>query len=893
MRSAMDGWIRLWSGLTRRGVEREVEEEMGFHYEMLVREYESRGLSPEEARSRARKRFGEPERMRREAVSVESSRMRRERRSEYLSGLWRDVRFSARTLARNPTYAAMAVLVMAVGIGATTAIFSAANAFLFRPLPFPEPDRLVMLYETNPEFGWEYESAAPANVLDWRDQVAAFEDVTLYSEFVAEVTHVRDGEATLLGLSQVSGNFFSVLGVRPFLGRGFEWEETWEGRDDVVVLAHSAWLDDFGGDVDIIGRSVELNGTSVEVVGVMPPGFTFPKEGTDLWSPWGWDPANREAVWFRRAHWVRPIARLSPDVTVTEARAALAVVVSRLQTDFPETNRVMGAGLMPLRDFMVMDVRRPLFVLMGAVGLLLVLACTNVANLMLVRGSDRTREVALRLALGAGRARVARQLLTEGVMLSVVGGALGLGLGWAGIRALATRQPVGIEALTGLALDGRVLLFTLAAATLSGLLFAIAPALRSARGDVQESLKEGGRSATSGAAGMRTANGLVALEVALAVLLVVAAGLMVRSFWHLRSVDPGFRTENVLAVSFNIPSSRYPGRDQVLTFQDRFEEQLEARPGIERVGMVGQLPLNGTSWSSQFQAQGWPPERVGLEILHRRADAGYFEALDIPLLRGRLLRPTDGPEAPRVVVINETFARRHFPGEDPIGQRIAYDRVATPESTWREIVGIVGDQLQESPAVPARAEVFESRLQDWARGDWFVIRTTGDPAAATAAVRAVLEEIDPLVPLSQVRSLRQVRREATAEQEFLLTLLGIFGVIALLLAAVGVYGVTAQRARKRTHEIGIRMALGAGAPRVVGMMLRQGMTVVAIGLAVGIGAALVATRALGAMLHGVEPADPVTLVAVGALLAAVAALASYIPARRATRRDPAATLRIE
>jgi putative ABC transport system permease protein len=580
-------------------------------------------------------------------------------------------------------------------------------------------------------------------------------------------------------------------------------------------------------------------------------------------------------------------------VTPAQANAELQAVVKRLQEEYPATNRVMGAGLLPLRDFLVRDVRLLLYVLAGAVSLLLLLACTNVANLNLVRASGRTREVALRFALGAGRRRLIRQLLTEGLVVALAGGALGLGLGWLGIRALAAKQAMGIDGATTLALDGRVVFFTLAVTLAAGLLSGAVPALRGAGADIQDSLKEGGRGSSSGRGATRLVSGLVATEVALAVLLVVGAGLTARSFWLLRSVDPGFDASGVLAVQFGAPSARYASRDEVLALQDDFERRMEGRPGIRRVGIVGQLPLAGTSWSSQFQAEGWPPERVGLEILHRRADRGYFEALGIPLMRGRLFEANDGPDAPYVVVVNETFAREHFPGEDPIGQRIAYDRVATPQSIWYEIVGIVGDQLQESPGQPARAEVFESRYQDWGRTVWYVVQTDGEATAATATVRSVLREIDPLIPIAETRSLRDVWRASMARDEFILTLLGAFGILALVLATVGVYGVTAQAARKRTQEIGIRMALGAGGGQVVGMMVAQGMTVVAVGLALGVGGALVAGRVLGTLLYGVAPTDPPTLAAVVALLAAVAAAACYLPARRATAVDPVQSLRSE
>jgi putative ABC transport system permease protein len=589
---------------------------------------------------------------------------------------------------------------------------------------------------------------------------------------------------------------------------------------------------------------------------------------------------------------VRPVARLAPGVSVQEADAELQVVVRRLQQAYPETNRVMGAGLMPLRGFLIKGIRGPLLVLLGAVGLLLVLACTNVANLVLVRASERGREVAVRRALGAGRGRVAGLMLVEALVVSTLGGVLGLGLGWLGVRGFTGLADLGIEGATTVTLDHRVVLFTAGTSIVAALVFSLAPIVRNARGGRLASLAGGERSGAD-VGGLRVARSLVGVEVALALLLVVGAGLMVRSFWFLRDVDPGFEADGVLAVGLSVPSSRYAARDDVLAFYDRLLAALEARPGIERAGTVGQLPLSGTSWSSQFQAEGWPPERVGFEILHRRADAGYFEALRIPLIRGRLLQDTDGPDDPFVVVINEIFAREHFPNEDPLGQRIAYDRAADESSTWREIVGIVGDQSQVSPREPARAEVFESRYQDWGRDNWVVVRTGGDALAALTTVREALRELDPLIPIARAQPLREVWRTSMAREELILSLLAAFGGLALVLAAVGVYGVTAQAARKRTREIGVRMALGADRGDVVRLLFRQGLGAVVMGLVLGLIAALAATRAMTSLLYQVRPGDPATLAGVVALLGLVAALACYLPARRATRLDPVASLRAE
>ncbi len=829
------------------------------------------------------------------SLHLDSIRLgRREGRGEtMLQAIRQDVRYAIRTLSRNPGFTFAAIAVLALGVGANTAIFSAVNAFVFRPLPFADEERLVTIYETNPEFGWTDASAAPANMFDWREQVDGFEDVSSYSEFTNQRITMRDGEPIVVDAISVVGNFFDVLGVPAALGRTFRFDETWAGSDNVIVISHDFWVSHFGSDPDIVGKTMEFTGASPEIIGVMPPGFNFPRAGTQLWYTAGWDPAARGEAWFRRAHFVRAFGRLAPDVSFEEADAQLQVVVNRLQEEYPGTNSVMGAGMAPMRDFLIRGVRSQLRVLLGAVGLLLLLACTNVANLMLVRANDRSREVALRRALGAGRGRVARQVLAESGMIALGGAGAGLALGWFGVKAITATDPLGIDGATALALDHRVVLFTVLIAAVSGLVFGTVPALRAMNGDVEAALREGGRGSSTGRRTQRTVNALVTVEVALALLLVVGAGLMVRTFTMLRDVDPGFDPEGVVAVQFTIPSARYRERAQVTGFYDEFMAALEARPGITRAGAVQQLPLGGTSWSSQFKAEGWPPERVGLEIIHRRADAAYFEAVGTPLLRGRLFEPTDDPDGPLVVVINETFATKHFPNEDPIGQKIAYDREPTENSYWYEIIGVVGDQHQESPGTPPKAEVFENRDQDWGRSNWIVVRGDADLAQMAPVIRSTLRELDPLIPIEEMRSLNDVWSRSMARETFVLKLLAIFGIVALLLASVGVYGVTAQAARGRTQEIGIRIALGAASPDVLRLMLRHGVGVIGLGIVIGLALASVSTRALSTFLYGVEPTDPATLISVAALLGFVALVACYVPARRATAVDPVTSLRAE
>ncbi|MEM7415252.1 MAG: ABC transporter permease [Gemmatimonadota bacterium] len=808
-----------------------------------------------------------------------------------------DVRFAWRTLRRNPGFALSAIGVLALGIGANAAIFTAANAFFFSPLPFEDSGRLVTVFETNPDFGWEDATAAPANLLDWREEVGAFADVSGYSEFTSQITTFQADGPVVVGGSMVLGNFFDVLGVAPVMGRGFTMDETWQGNGDVVVISHALWLDYFGADPDVVGKTIEFNGGPQEVVGVMPQGFHFPTADTQLWFTNRWDPAARTQVWFRRAHIVRAFARLEPEVSHETAQAQLEVVMDRLEEAYPGTNTRMGAGIMPMRDFLVRGVRTQILVLLGAVGLLLVLACANVANLMLVRANDRTREIALRRAIGAGRGRIVRQLLVESALIAGVGSVLGLVLGSAGVRLLTASQPLGIEGATALALDGRVLAFTAAIGLSAGLFFGIVPAIRLTSDDVDPTLRDGGRGNSGGRGGLRTVRALVATEIALALVLTLGAGLMIRTFAEMRSVDPGFSPEGLVAVQFTVPSTRYQNRDEVLAFYNEMIESLEARPGIVSAGTVGQLPLAGTSWSSQLKADTWGPDRVGYEVLHRRADADYFETVETPLLRGRLFDGRDGPEDPLVIVINEAAAEQYFPGEDPVGQRVAYDREPTPESNWYEIIGIVGNQHQESPKVEPRAEVFENRDQDWGRSSWVVVRGGGEVDGLVPQIREVLGEMDSMIPIARTRVLRDVWRTSMAREEFLLQLLSVFGAVALALASVGVYGVTAQAARRRTQEIGIRMALGAAKEDVVRMMIRQGAAVVAVGLVVGVALTMLTTTALASvldpMLFGVRPTDPATLVTVVALLSGLAVLASYLPARRAAVVDPVSSLRAE
>jgi predicted permease len=806
--------------------------------------------------------------------------------------LSQDLRYVLRSLRRTPAFTGTALAVIAVGVGATVAIFSAVNAVLLRPLPFHEPDRLVMLWEHSPEKDWWQVNAAPANALDWRERVDAFEDVALYDSFSDGLTFVGGSGAEQLVYTQVSGNFFDVLGVSPALGEGFTWEDTWEGADRPGVLSWETWTTRFGADPGVVGGTVDFGGVEVRVAGVMPEGFSFPGPGTDLWLSYRWPSVNRAEAWFRRAHWVWPVARLRPEVTFQEAAAQLGNVAADLTQSYPETNADLGAGMTPLHEFLVGDRRAPLVALLSAVGLLLLIACSNVANLLLVRAQGRGRELAVRRAVGAGGGRLARLVLLESAVLATAGGALGFLAGVQGVRALDGLRSLTLPGVAGLEIDHRVVLFATGVVAACTLLFGLPSAWR-ARGAEPAGVLREGRPAGGGRRALRITHGFVVAEVALSLLLVLGAGLMARSFLRLRAEDPGVRVEQVMTFRIVAPANRYASRDETVGLFRTLDARLEALPDVESAAMARVLSPGTWGWSSDFSEATWAPERVGREILHREVSSDYFEVLNVPLRAGRTFNDADVAEGDWVVVVNEAFVREHFPGEDVVDRRITFDAVPTDASRWRTIVGVVGDERQEGLSVPPRPEVFAPLQQDWTRGVSVVLRTRGEPTAVMPAVRAALAEVDPLLPPVEIRSMEQVVAEALARDRFLLVLAGVFGAAALALAAVGVYGVMDQATRRRTPEVGIRMALGARASHVRRMLLRQGMGLVAAGLGLGLTAALAGGRVVGSLLYEVAPSDPVTFVAVPALLAIVGLAACWLPARRATSVDPARSLQAE
>lgn len=876
---------RMRALLRRQAAERELDEELRFHIEMETQKNRRLGMSGREARRRALRDFGGIE---------QTKEAHRDVRGRWLEELTGDSRYALRTLRRGPVLAGAAILTLALGVGANTAIFSAVNAVILQPLPFAQPSRLVMLWEENPEKGWHEQLCAPANVLDWKDQVHAFQNVTMYFDGAGVSTLTGEGAPRILKSSGVDGNFFDVLGVRPQLGRVLSPNETWSstGRPHVVVLSDRFWRGQFGADARVIGRNIRIDGQPLEIVGVMPPSFSFPVENIDVWVPQAWKPEQRAQIFFRRAHFVRAIGRLASGATIETADAQLRGVAGRLEQQFPETNKYMGAGLTPLHRFLVGNTRLPLLVLLAAVGLLLLIACSNVGNLLLVRAVGREREAALRLTLGAGRGRLARQALTESFILSALGGLAGVTLGILGTRALEQLQPPGMLRVSHFGIDWMVLGYVVAIVVASALLFGTAPALWAGRRSPAESLKEGGRGGDSRRM-RRWTELLVVSEVALAVVLTLGAGLLVRSFRQLTQVDAGFDARGVLATQIVLSGPKYDSVSQARAFFGQLEERVRGLPGVIGVAATSNVPLQGTGYTSDFVIAGRPAGEYYTEITHRLVTPDYFRAMRVPLRRGRFFTAADRQGAPPVVIINEQVARKYFAGQNPVGQRITFDKVPDAKSEWATIVGVVAGERQQALSADPLIEAYVPFAQEGSSAMSLVTRVAGDPAELAPAVRRIVAELDSDLPISDQRSMDDIRARSLANQRFLMTMLLVFATIGLLLAIIGVYGVLAQVARRRTREMGIRIALGASAAGVRWLVVRQGLALVAVGLAIGVVGALAVTRGLTALLYHVAPADPMTFIAVPVLLALTGLAAAWMPALQASRADPAIALRSE
>ncbi len=799
-----------------------------------------------------------------------------------------DLRHALRLLRRSPGFATVAILTLALGIGATTAIFSVVNGVVLRPLPYDDPDELYMVWEDKElRGGPATEWTGRATFRDWRERNRAFEGMAAVNGWAPTLTGGDRPEA--LAGALVSSGYFSVLGLAPALGRGFLPEEEAPGAGNVVVLSHELWQRRFGGDPTLPGGTLTLNGETHRVVGILRPGFRPPiVQAAELWAPLPLDPEMDD----RGNYFLRVVGRLAPGVTPEAARADMQRVAASIAAEHPVDYRDVGVTLEPLQEAIVGPVRTPLLVLLGAVGLILLIACANVANLLLARAAGREREVAVRSALGAGRRRLARQLLTESLVLATCGGLAGLALGAWGTELLVHMAPPGTPRLEAIGLHPVVFLFAALSTLGTGVLFGLAPALGLSRRRASEVLREGGRGVEGGGRG-RLRSALVVTELALGVALLVGAGLLLRSFGELRSVDPGFRVQSVLSGRLVFPAAGYD-REAITGFMDQLERRLEARAGVRGAGLVSVLPLSGSVSDISFGIEGRLPaegEEPAADL--RRATPGFFRAMGIPLIRGRTFDVRDREGAGSVAVISQGMMRAHFPGEDPVGRRIKVGNVRDPESPWFTVVGVVGSVRSRALDRDPEPEIYLSAAQYPARGMNVVLRGEREPEALAGTLRETVASLDPDMPLAGLAALEELFANAVAPQRFLSRLLGAFAGLGLVLGLVGIYGVMAYAVSRRTREIGVRIALGAAPRDVLGQVMRQGATLTAAGLGAGFLLALLASRALAGILYEVSPTDPLTLAAVPLLLGATALLACWIPARRATRVDPVEALRAE
>jgi putative ABC transport system permease protein len=806
--------------------------------------------------------------------------------------LFSDLRYGLRVLLRAPGSTAIAVVALALGIGANTAIFSLVDAVLLRPLPYQDPDRLVQVWEDASHVGFPRNTPAPGNYADWRQQNQVFEDMAASRSATFTLTGRGDPEAVVGRL--VTANLFAVLGARPALGRVFTADEDRPGGPPVAVIGDALWRRRFGGDRGVVGSTVEVDGRTTTIVGVMPRDFVYPQREHEMWLPIAFTP---EELANRRAHYLQVVARLRPDVPLERARADLSAIAQRLQRDFPSSNKDVGAVVIPLADQVLGNTRDAVLVLMIAVGCVLLIACANVANLLLSRATARRREIAVRVALGAGRWRIVRQLLTESVLLALLGGVLGLTIALWSFDLLATFIPEGASRAAALGLDARVLGFTALLAVATGIVFGLAPALSVSRQDLGDELRAAGAHGFAGSH-RRLRGALVVSEVALAFLLLAGAGLMLKAFARVRALDPGFRAENVLTARTLLPSPRYDDDARRHAFYDAVHERVGNLPGVIAAGYTGFLPLTNRAGTQGFTVEGRPrlPQGEFNDANFRVVSPGYQASLGMPMREGRFIAAGDRLPGPRVVVVNQAFVRKYLPDGAAVGRRIKLGGFDSDEP-WMTVVGVVGDVRQMGLEHEARSEMYVPYAQDLGHGFFspkdLAIRVDGDPMALAESVRKAIWEVDPLQPVSDVRPLQALLDGEVAARSVQSSLLAGFAALALVLASLGIYGVLSYTVAQRRREIGIRMALGAPAGEVVRMVVRQGLVLWAIGILIGLAAALAVTRALASLLYGVSATDPATFAAGAAVLGLVAAFASWLPARQAARVDPMITLKAE
>ncbi|MFL6263149.1 MAG: ABC transporter permease [Thermoanaerobaculia bacterium] len=819
--------------------------------------------------------------------------------------LLQDLRFAGRTLLKRPAFTAIAILTLALGIGANTAIFSVVDSVLLAPLPFRDPGRLTMICASNPELARQVGlpdklPASPSMFYEWKT-AKSFEKLAIVSADRLSLT--GDGDPEQLAAVKVSGELFQELGTPPLLGRTLLPEDDDKGKRTTILLSHDFWQRHFGGDRNVIGRVLHVDGEPLAVVGVMPAGFGFPRGGEmphgfgfaaqpDVWVPLAFPPEQRQN---RGNHAYLAVGRLRPGVSIPRAQAEMTAIAERREKAYPDTDAGWRNRVRPLREQMVGDIRPALLILLAAVGVVLLIACVNVASLLLAQAAARQKEIAVRTALGAGRGRMVRQLLTESALLAAAGGAAGLLLALWGMRAFTLWIPADVPVSSHLTLDPRVLLFTLGVTLLTGVLAGLAPAFQMTRPDLAESLRDGTRAGSGTSRGNRTRGVLVIVETALAVVLVVCAGLLIRSFAHVARVDPGFRPEGVLTLQVPLSPVKYPDFPKRWAFLSQALERLRTLPGVDMAGTVSNLPLSGEEEIDGIIVEGMPrpkPSEAPLADL-RQASPGYFEAMGIRVLRGRTFTGEDREGARGVVVVNETLARTHWPGVDPVGKRLRFGIYDSSEKVWLSVVGVVDDVRSSSLEGAPRAQAYLPAAQVAFSGQYLVLHTKGDPQGLIAAARSAIWSVDRDQPVAEVRTMSKVVSQSVAGRRFNMVLLEVFAGLALVLAAVGIYGVTAYSVARRTREMGLRMALGAGRGTVLGLVLREAGGLALAGLAAGLALAFAASRVMASLLFGIGATDPTTFAGVAATLALVSLFAAWVPGRRATRVDPMVALRTD
>ena len=883
-------WHRQFArlrNLFRRRTPADLAEELRVHVEMEEEENLQAGMSPEEAHFAALRRFGN--------VTLTEEKSRNMWRWNSLETLLQDARYGLRQITRNPVFTLSAVLTLALGIGANSAIFSVVNAVVLRPLPYPEPDRIIATYLVNPRDPAFHSTHGIADFQAAHDHQRSFSAFAAIGGAANSFTWTGGKEPVQVPGTAVTAEFFSVLGVNPALGRSFSPGKDAPGHEREVVLSHAFWEQHFNSDRLAIGRTLMLNGASYTIVGVMPAGFHFGRrDNNELWPLMQLPKATS-----RPPYWLLSIGRLKPGVSEAQARADLSAIAAELQRQIP--NSEYGAAwTQPLKTMLVGEVRTPLLLLLGAVVLVLMIAVVNVANLEIAQASARDREMSIRAALGAGRARIARLVLTESVLLAAFGGALALLFAYGGVSLLRALAPGELPRLKEVALDGQVLAFTAVVTLLCGILFGIAPLLHGVGRDVTEAetLREGRQNVSEqrGRRGLR--NALIVLEVSLSLVLLIGAGLLLRSFERLTSTSPGFNPQSMVSGIVSLPQARYPKQENIVAFYDQFLERVQHLPGVTSASLTLSLPPDLVSLTNPFwvPGQSTAPDANRPLAVETTVGLDYFRTLGVPLLRGRLFSDSDRGRRDGILIINESMARRYFAGQDPVGQRIKTGGFS-PDAPWETIVGVVGDVkysgLDSDPEPTLYVPYFEQGWTSFSREMFLVVRTSGEAKSVVPSLRGALQELDRNMPLDHIRTMDELLSSSVAEPRFRMLLLVIFAAMALVLAAVGIFGVMAYVVGRRTQEIGVRMALGASRGNVLGMVLNEGLRIVLIGVVIGVGAALGLTRLIKSWLFLVQPADPMTFVGVSLMVVAVAAMACYIPARRATKVDPMVALRYE